>query len=76
MDLLAQVLLDDIQSTNFTSVIKSIRKLSASHTATKVGLQSQMGRGIALIYSLLGVPINAILIGTLGSYFGKTGSVI
>ena len=31
VDLLAQVLLDDSQSANFTSVIKSIRKLSAAN---------------------------------------------
>ena len=37
-------------------------------------LQIQLGRGICLIYSLLGVPINALLIGTLGSYIGKKES--
>ena len=37
-------------------------------------VQIQFGRGICLIYSLLGVPINALLIGTLGSYFGKKES--
>ena len=31
VDLLAQVLLDDSQSANFTSVIKSIRQLSAAN---------------------------------------------
>ena len=40
----------------------------------RIALQTQLGRGVCLIYSLLGVPINAILIGTLGSYLGRKES--
>ena len=32
---------------------------------------AQLGRGICILYSLLGVPINGILIGTLGAFFGR-----
>ena len=41
----------------------------------RIALKTQLGRGICLIYSTLGVPLNAILIGTLGSYFGKKDGV-
>ena len=32
---------------------------------------TDLGKGICIIYSLLGVPINGILIGSLGAYFGN-----
>ena len=31
--------------------------------------QTQLGRGILLIYSIMGIPINGILIGTIGAFF-------
>ena len=31
--------------------------------------QTQLGRGILLIYSFIGIPINGILIGTIGAFF-------
>ena len=31
--------------------------------------QTQLGRGILLIYSIMGIPINSILIGTIGAFF-------
>jgi len=82
VDLLAQVLLKERSPTNITSVLDRIRDLSApkihnfSSKIKRVGygriaLETQLGRGVCLIYSTLGVPLNAILIGTLGSYFGK-----
>merc|ERR1712045_626833 len=32
---------------------------------------SELGKGICILYSLLGVPINGILIGSLAAYFGS-----
>ena len=31
--------------------------------------QTQLGRGVLLAYSLIGIPINGILIGTIGAFF-------
>ena len=31
--------------------------------------QTQLGRGVLLIYSFIGIPINGILIGTIGAFF-------
>ena len=31
--------------------------------------QTQLGRGILLIYSFIGIPTNGILIGTIGAFF-------
>ena len=31
--------------------------------------QTQLGRGVLLVYSFIGIPINGILIGTIGAFF-------
>ena len=39
--------------------------------------QTQLGRGVLLAYSLVGIPINGILIGTIGAFFSiKVSSVL
>jgi hypothetical protein len=37
----------------------------------RVAPVTRPGKAICILYSLLGVPINGILVGTLGSYFGR-----
>ena len=38
--------------------------------------QTQLGRGVLLAYSLVGIPINGILIGTIGAFFSIKASYI
>ena len=38
--------------------------------------QTQLGRGVLLAYSLVGIPINGILIGTIGAFFSIKVSIV
>ena len=35
----------------------------------RIAPQTQLGRGVLLVYSFIGIPINGILIGTIGAFF-------
>ena len=38
--------------------------------------QTQLGRGVLMIYSFIGIPINGILIGTIGAFFSIKVQII
>ena len=37
----------------------------------RIAPRTEIGRGLCLIYLLFGIPLNAILITTLGTFFGR-----